>query len=530
MTTHDPRVDVVICGGGLAGLACARQLKRSQPHLSILVLERQAGAIEPGAHKVGEATVEGGGRYLTDHLGLTGYFNRHHLHKLGLRMFFGNAHRPLWERPELGVRQFPRVPSYQVDRGVCERDLRQVIVDDGITLVEGAHITDVELAQGAAVPHVVSYEDASGQAREARGRFLVDATGRRRLLHRKLNLGRPSPHQANAAWFRLRGEYEVEAMGEGAPPVWKPPTQERRWFSTNHMMGKGYWIWMIPLVSKNTSIGIVADPRVHPAAQYSTKERAFCWLQQHEPTLHRFIRDAETLDFRLMQKFAYLTSQVFSPQRWSCVGEAALFLDPFYSPGLDFIAYTNWMTCKAVELDQQGKLTATATDRFNRFLLDDLVPNFLPLYQDNYQVFHSTAVMTSKVIWDTCFYWALPCPMLFGGHLVDLQALDDFHELAQQFRPIQQRTQDAFREWGTFAREPREYLFTDYSKLPMCARLHLDLLARRSRVDCMREMRKNISAFAAWSRQIVASVEKSAASARALATEAQGTVAEVGSP
>jgi flavin-dependent dehydrogenase len=500
------RYDVIICGGGIAGLSCARQLKRGQPELSIKVIEREAGPIGPAAHKVGEATVEGGARYLTEHLGLTGYFNREHLHKLGLRMYTGASDRPLWQRPELGTRKFARVPSYQVDRGMFENRLRKLVVEDGIELVEGGAIKDVDLGDADA-PHVVHYDDPDGTERDAACRFLVDATGRRRLLNRKLGLARPSEHQGSAAWWRLQGEYDVENMDAPAPPQWKPPTQERRWFSTNHFMGKGYWIWMIPLASGNTSVGIVADERVFPSDEYSSFAKAMAWVAAREPRLYDFIKDGEVLDFRRIKNYAYQTSQVFSAQRWACVGEAALFLDPFYSPGMDFIAYTNTIACRLVELDRQRALTQGVADRFNRFMLEDLVPYFTALYKNNWSFFGSTAVMATKVIWDTCFYWAFPCPMLFGGHLVDPHALDDFHEVAQEFLPIQLATQAAFRRWGEFAQEPADYLFTDYGKVPMCARLHLDLLATRNRQECIREMRANLATFRGWSDQIGATVE-----------------------
>ena len=79
------RYDVVICGGGLAGLTLSRQLKRAMPDLTVLVLERSEREFPDGAYKVGEATVEGGAHYFSEQLGLTGYMNRRHLHKLGLR-------------------------------------------------------------------------------------------------------------------------------------------------------------------------------------------------------------------------------------------------------------------------------------------------------------------------------------------------------------------------------------------------------------------------------------------------------------
>jgi hypothetical protein len=38
-----------------------------------------------------------------------------------------------------------------------------------------------------------------------------------------------------------------------------------RYLSTVHFMDSGYWLWVIPLGSKNTSIGIVADPAIIPS-------------------------------------------------------------------------------------------------------------------------------------------------------------------------------------------------------------------------------------------------------------------------
>ncbi len=58
-------------------------------------------------------------------------------------------------------------------------------------------------------------------------------------------------------------------------PTWQArvPTGER-WMSTNHLMGKGYWVWLIPLGSGSTSIGIVADDDLHPCARINRYERA----------------------------------------------------------------------------------------------------------------------------------------------------------------------------------------------------------------------------------------------------------------
>lgn len=40
----------------------------------------------------------------------------------------------------------------------------------------------------------------------------------------------------------------------------------------------------------------------------------------------------EVLDFLAVRDYSYTSSQVFSADRWGCLGEAAAFADPFYSP------------------------------------------------------------------------------------------------------------------------------------------------------------------------------------------------------
>jgi 2-polyprenyl-6-methoxyphenol hydroxylase-like FAD-dependent oxidoreductase len=79
------KYDVVILGGGMAGLSLARQLRIKDDGLKILILEKSPKVTE---WKVGEATVEIASSYFLKELNLTNYLFKKHLHKNGLRYFF----------------------------------------------------------------------------------------------------------------------------------------------------------------------------------------------------------------------------------------------------------------------------------------------------------------------------------------------------------------------------------------------------------------------------------------------------------
>ena len=102
-----------------------------------------------------------------------------------------------------------------------------------------------------------------GPERELEGRWVVDASGRAAVLKRRFGLGVEVNHHCNAAWFRIGRRIEIDDWGSSDEWRSRVPSGTR-WQSTNHLMGPGYWFWVIPLAGDSTSFGLVADPDLVP--------------------------------------------------------------------------------------------------------------------------------------------------------------------------------------------------------------------------------------------------------------------------
>lgn len=452
--------DVVVLGGGLAGLTLSLQLKNAKPDISILVLERRESEASTAAHKVGESTVELGTHYLREVLDLKGYLEEFELPKHGLRFFFKNdTKEDITSRVELGPRLRLPVPSHQLDRGTLENYLMKLTQEKGNDLVLGAKVSGVDI--DAANLHTVSYIK-DGEEVKVNCRWVADASGRASIMKRKLQFQKPMDHHTNAAWWRLKGVIDIDDWTDNKE--WKGFLEPGlRYLSTVHFMDKGYWLWVIPLGSKNTSIGIVADPAVHPFETFNTYEKAVEWMRVNEPLAYKMLvplgEGDGLLDFKILKHYAHHTQKLYSADRWGTAGESGPFLDPLYSPGTDFIAMNNGWLSDLILRDLAGEDIETRVSIYEQCHLA-LVDAWIPIYQNKYLLMGNTQIMVIKIFWDWAVYWAVPCHLFANKAFTNIRVLRDLfaakNGLGRKFGELHEIMQALFLEWlpyesGTFS-------------------------------------------------------------------------------
>lgn len=448
------RTDILIVGGGISGLTLALELTLKQPGVQITIVERTTWPAPEITHKVGESTVEIGAHYLRDVLGLGNHLRRVQLPKYGLRVFYSDRdNQDITQRPELGHSVEPPdgVGTFQIDRGRLENALHHRLeTSANVTILDRTRVVSIDLGEDDQ-PHTAIL---TGQhAGTVVARWVVDSTGRARLLKRKFDLTKSTGHSANAAWFRVAGFVDVDDWSTN--PDWHARIREcRRGLSTNHLMGTGYWVWIIPLASHATSIGIVSDANLHDFEEMNSKDKALAWLARHEPQLASQLNCREHLDFRLMTNYSYSAAQVFSSQRWALTGDAGVFLDPLYSPGLDLIAISNSLVCDLVEMDREGKDLEEYAAIHNRiFML--IVEGWSKIYSGQYVVMGSARAMTAKIVWDTAAYWAVPGLLYFQDHLRLICGFPQILTAMARLSSINEHAQRLFREWAALELDQR---------------------------------------------------------------------------
>jgi len=503
------QADVVIMGGGLAGLTLSLQLRQRFPQLDIVVLERMRHPVPEAAHKVGESSVEIGAHYFDTVLGLKEHLTEHQLKKFGFRFFFSEGLEKIEDVTELGASRYLATPSYQLDRGIFENYLGGHAKANGVRFLDGARIVGFVMSDERAASEDVTAPDLHEVTFEREGadhivtaRWLIDATGRAGLIKRKLDLAQPNDHDANAIWFRIDARIDMDEWSTDEEWLTRcdPPY---RWLSTNHLCGEGYWAWLIPLSSGSHSVGIVCDANIHPLKTMNSFERAMEWFHKFQPRLARALEDKRHLlqDFIALRKFSYGCKQVFSGSRWALTGEAGVFLDPFYSPGSDFIAISNTYITELIAKDLANEPFAPYARIYEQFYFS-FYRSTLALYTNQYPIFGDPEVMPVKVVWDYTYYWGVLCQLFFQHRLTDLTLMARMRDELSLCMQLNEAIQKFMREWSRVSakRNPRQML--DQASLDWFAELNRGLRDKLDDAGLKARLRETVGQLKALAAEI----------------------------
>jgi len=392
------RYDVIILGGAFSGASTAILLRRDRPDLRVLIVEKAEAFDE----KVGEATTEMSAMFLTRRLAMWQHLEREQLPKEGLRYWFQNdkvtGHA---NASETGPFVRSTVPSFQLRRDALDEHLLATAVAEGAELWRPAKVKEITL--GDFDHHLVV--EVGSETRELTCRWVVDATGRVNFLGRRLNLiERNEEHPTAAIWCRWKNVRNIDALAVQLGIAGGNIGSRR--LGTNHYTGYGYWIWVIPLGNGETSIGVVFDKRLVDLHHSKNRAEDFTAFLRAIPSLAELLVDAEPRleDLRFYSSLAYATKQ-YMGRGWALVGDAAVFLDPYYSPGLDHASFSAEATVEMIKRDVPGADLTAAIAEHNEIFIRSYWRFFRAAYKDKYYYMGEADLLSAAMLIDTAQYY-----------------------------------------------------------------------------------------------------------------------------
>ena len=342
--------DVLVVGSSLSGMMTALNLKHRNPELDVSVL----GSL-PSEEKrplVGESLVEPGILFFRE-VGLGPYLDRTQVLKHGLTFYHkldlaNPADRAYTvHAPEILFHKARQLRRQEFDLACRERAGAL-----GARMLHGL-ADQIEIGAGGA-PHRVR-ATVDGESIEIRARWIVDATGRKRMIGKKVTKYIRPEKQRSTFWFRLKN---FEPFFDHLEAHRRRPWQFDPWLTTHHFLGRGYWIWCIPLeLGKNNlcSVGFTYRPdlfgrRIRSMADFLAQ------VDRDHPVLSEMVRSGTIVDTQMYFDYFYYSEQLYSEDGWFLVGDTARAVDPLYSNGISMTTFQVGQIAEIIERQRDGTL------------------------------------------------------------------------------------------------------------------------------------------------------------------------------
>jgi hypothetical protein len=190
-------------------------------------------------------------------------------------------------------------------------------------------------------------------------------------------------------------------------------------------VGDGWWCWLIPLSDGTLSVGIVWDQTVFDLPPGpSLQERLHTHLLAH-PVGRLMFENAtpEPGDTHYHKGLAYYSEKMCG-HRWALVGDAAGFIDPLYSQGIDYCGHTVSAVTAMLGKYFRGQdysaeqkyLSGNAYGRSYRFW-------FEALYKGKYHYMGDAELMWAAFLMDLSTYFVGPVRLVYSNPQHEWQKL-----------------------------------------------------------------------------------------------------------
>ncbi|MFD6159912.1 cyclic nucleotide-binding domain-containing protein [Nocardia sp. NPDC060256] len=369
-------VDVVVVGGGPIGLAYAIWLKRARPETRIVVMDRR---IRPG-YKVGESALSTTVRSLRS-LGLSQtMLRRLFANKLGLAFWWVGPDQPM---PTTHIDVVEIEETFQVERRVLETALLQCATRMGIDVRTGCRV-DVARSTIDTPRSTLVCRAADGEYTMTTS-IVCDASGIASVIPRSLGKGRKPRDTIDAntyfGYFKRVSHPDLDHWDIAA---------------TRHLCFPEGWWWFITVCSWDAmpddalrdmvgtmldelpiedsddvptraefakrfggeteeivSIGVVVRNDRDDSKHLNTQDRFDYWVKRY-PGVEAVLRHYQRVENPYGKNHPILSFQNMvhdlesaAGDGWLAIGDSAFFVNPLFSPGLNFGSGTAYMAVQA---------------------------------------------------------------------------------------------------------------------------------------------------------------------------------------